>query len=351
MNMNNSRQAQYDNLVFIGRFQPFHLGHLQVVKQALLGASRVFILCGSANQPRSARNPLTFEERAHCIRASLSEEERCKVTILPLDDCLYQDDQWVHQVKMRVNAHIDGDQSTGLIGHCKDHSSYYLQLFPEWGRVDVASIDPINATDIRQGFFKNQTIPTSYLTKAAQETLQQFLDSRFYDLMVEEVNYIERYQQSWQAAPFTPNFVTVDALVVCQQHALVIQRKHCPGKGLLALPGGFLEPTETIFEGCLRELSEETQLTLEPFEARRQLVRKEVFDQPARSARGRTITHAYYFELGQQNTRPKVIASDDAIDAYWLPIKELRACDFFEDHYFIIQSLLNVPSLNTQGAH
>ena len=51
----------FDYLVFIGRFQPFHLGHWQVVNTALSQAQQVIVLVGSSFQPRSTRNPWTFK--------------------------------------------------------------------------------------------------------------------------------------------------------------------------------------------------------------------------------------------------------------------------------------------------
>lgn len=47
----NSEGYQFDYLVFIGRFQPFHLGHKSVIDQALTLAKDVIILIGSANLP------------------------------------------------------------------------------------------------------------------------------------------------------------------------------------------------------------------------------------------------------------------------------------------------------------
>lgn len=48
----------YKYLVFIGRFQPFHSGHKAVIDEALKRADEVIMLIGSANLPRSLRNPL-----------------------------------------------------------------------------------------------------------------------------------------------------------------------------------------------------------------------------------------------------------------------------------------------------
>ena len=49
-------QYAYDDLIFIGRFQPPHNVHLAVLQHALTQARRVVIVLGSANKPRSPRN-------------------------------------------------------------------------------------------------------------------------------------------------------------------------------------------------------------------------------------------------------------------------------------------------------
>ncbi|MEC8908597.1 MAG: bifunctional nicotinamide-nucleotide adenylyltransferase/Nudix hydroxylase, partial [Pseudomonadota bacterium] len=70
-------------------------------------------------------------------------------------------------------------------------------------------------------------------------------------------------------------------------------------------------------------------------------IRKQaVFDDPYRSARGRTITHAFYIELEPNASLPKVKGSDDARQACWMPLGDLKPQDMFEDHYFVIQDML-----------
>ena len=59
----------HDYLVFIGRFQPFHNAHLRMVRSALARAGRLILLVGTADAPRSSRNPWTFAEREAMIRA------------------------------------------------------------------------------------------------------------------------------------------------------------------------------------------------------------------------------------------------------------------------------------------
>ena len=69
------------------------------------------------------------------------------------------------------------------------------------------------------------------------------------------------------------------------------------------------------------------------------IVRSEVFDAVERSARGRTITHAFHIELPDGDL-PKVKGQDDAEKARWVPIAEVRSEECFEDHYEIIQHFL-----------
>jgi bifunctional NMN adenylyltransferase/nudix hydrolase len=61
---------QYDFGVFIGRFQPWHKGHLQVALAALGQCRNLVILLGSANRGRDTRNPFTAKERAAVIADS-----------------------------------------------------------------------------------------------------------------------------------------------------------------------------------------------------------------------------------------------------------------------------------------
>jgi bifunctional NMN adenylyltransferase/nudix hydrolase len=66
------------------------------------------------------------------------------------------------------------------------------------------------------------------------------------------------------------------------------------------------------------------------------IVRSRVFDAIGRSARGRTITHAFQIVL-PDGELPKVKGMDDAEKARWVPIAEVKSQDCFEDHYEILQ--------------
>ena len=116
-----------------------------------------------------------------------------------------------------------------------------------------------------------------------------------------------------------------------------------PGRGLWALPGGFLNPKETLFDACIRELREETRLKVPEPVLRGSCHSQHTFDDPYRSARGRTITQAFYFQLkNDPKGLPKVKGGDDAAKAFWLPLAELDAKMMFEDHYAIITKMVGL---------
>ncbi|MCL4518781.1 MAG: adenylyltransferase/cytidyltransferase family protein, partial [Thaumarchaeota archaeon] len=59
--------------LFIGRFQPFHLGHLSTVKFALKHVKQLYILVGSSQKSHELKNPFTAGERILMIRNALKQ--------------------------------------------------------------------------------------------------------------------------------------------------------------------------------------------------------------------------------------------------------------------------------------
>lgn len=344
--MNNYK---YDTLVFIGRFQPFHIGHEQVIRTALSLAENVIVLIGSANQPRTIKNPWTYMERVGMIADGLDLprcEER-RVTCAPLPDAAYNDQKWVANVQtvvddiIRVKHQIKGPLNIGIIGHAKDSSSYYLKMFPQWKTVEHDMNEAISATDLRSLLFEGKNIRfiQSLLPPKTFEYVRNWRFTPEFNTLFDEYEHIERYKRAWKAAPYAPTFVTTDAVVVQSGHILLIQRRAAPGAGLLALPGGFLNQEEYLVDGMLRELREETKLKVPAPVLKGSIVNTRVFDKPDRSLRGRTITHAYLIQL-PPGELPQVKGSDDAAKAMWVPISDIREDQMFEDHYAIIQHML-----------
>jgi bifunctional NMN adenylyltransferase/nudix hydrolase len=237
----------FDYLVFIGRFQPFHLGHLAVVQHALSQSKQVILLIGSAEQPRSMRNVFNFHERAQMVLSEFNEDDAARIHCVPLIDILYDDRRWVQSVEQAVKSVTGGDSSCriGLIGHYKDKTSYYLSLFPSWTPVLVDSYHGISATPIRDPYLLGHLPTRDDVPQSTLSILKQFMQLPDYHALQAEANYIAEYKKSWSSAPYPPVFVTVDAVLVHSGHILLIERGQFPGRGLFALPGGFLDQDET----------------------------------------------------------------------------------------------------------
>ena len=343
-------QRDYDLSVFIGRFQPFHKGHLHNVQEALAVADRLVLIIGSSWRARSPKNPFSFEERAAMIRSDLSAGgvDNQRVLICPVADYFYEEHQWVDDVSRAVAGCAGSHERVAIVGHDKDHSSYYLRIFPNWEYVPVENYGQLHATELRnalwQGDFArlSSALVNNSQAHGTREFLREFMRTALYEELVETWQYIVNYKQAWAAAPFPPVFVTVDALVHYRGEILLIQRLAQPGKGLWALPGGFLDQKERIRSGVGRELVEETCIGCDKAVLYQHLQGIEVFDHPERSERGRTITHVGVFELSALPEKPSVSGADDARYAQWMAISSWRAMPtrMLEDHYQIIRLLL-----------
>lgn len=339
----------YDYLVLIGRFQPFHNGHFSVLTHALRLARKVIVLTGSAGQPRTIRNPWNASERAVMIRAAAAEDAS-RLIVKPLADHLYNDTLWVAEVQALVAEALatDGaspDAQVGLIGRRKDDTGY-LAAFPQWPLVDVQHTDVLSATEIRAWLFSGdeggRLMVEANVPGPVFAMLQAFRStSPAYAQLAREDAFIRTYRQAWAAAPYPPTFVTADAVVVHSGHVLLVRRRAEPGRGLWALPGGFVNQDETVLDAALRELREETRVKLPLPVLRGSLKARQVFDHPGRSLRGRTITHAFHFDF-PAGELPKARAADDAEQVRWIPVSEamLMQEQMFEDHFHILEHFL-----------
>lgn len=344
---------KFDYLIFIGRFQPAHNAHLEIIRKALELSNKVVIIVGSSNQPRTSKNPFTAEEREDLIRCAFSEQDNKKLVFRYASDKLYNDQQWA----LDIQAHVQDVQLMdefgrppviGIIGHKKDTSSFYLDMFPQWELVELPNLEDLHATSIRDYYFNKKwqeengvdvftDMCKDYLNKAVFDFMIKWRSTEEYEHLSGEYSFYEQYKSAWAHAPYPPIFVTVDAVVVQSGHLLLVRRRAYPGKGLFALPGGFLNQNERIIDAVIRELREETKIKVPAPVLKGSIKDSKVFDAPNRSLRGRTITHAHLIELNP-GPLPAVKGGDDADKAKWFPLEEVLTMEdqLFEDHFSII---------------
>ncbi len=128
--------------------------------------------------------------------------------------------------------------------------------------------------------------------------------------------------------------VTADCIVITREknpQILLIERGGEPFKGCWAFPGGFLNMDETTEQCAIRELYEETGLSV------MDIMQIGAYSKVDRDPRGRTITVAYISVIEKAEL---VAGNDDAAQAKWFPLSSLPKLAF--DHEEILKDALEV---------
>lgn len=330
----------YDYCIFIGRCQPYTLAHEQLLKEAFLLGDQVICVLGSHNKAPDSRDPWTSQLREGMIRNCLSEEENKRISFIYMHDYLYNENLWVTELQQKIEEQTVGSSSVAMVGY--EQSGSYLHNFPQWDWQKKGYGAPHDlSAEVRKLYFSGSDEWKKHVPTGTIEYLEAFKKDKYF-LLKEEFDIISSYKKAWGNAPFPPTFNTVDTVCIKSGHVLVVRRKGMPGRGLIALPGGFLNQNEFIIAGAIRELKEETKIKVSKEELEKSIIDQKVFDYPYRSLRGRTITHAFLINLGK-GPLPKVQGDDDADKAWWMPLNEFytRESDFFEDHWHIINHFVN----------
>lgn len=340
--------------IVIGRFQPVHNAHIEMLRRAAGDNDKVIVIVGSANKPRTYKNPWTCDERIAMILEAIDPimtETGAKFVMERNIDTIYNDDAWATRIQNIVAKHTTAGDEIFLYGHKKDYSSFYLDMFKQWKFVEQERFENLSATQIRQVYFSPEICNLNWFKGVLPDTtiryLTEFKETDAYQTVAREKDFLEKYRKKFEVLPYAPTFVTVDAVVVQSGCVLMVKRGADPGNGLWALPGGFLDAKSdrSLEDAALRELDEETGIKVTKKILRGSIKQVKVFDAIDRSQRGRTITHAFFIRLENSDyPLPKVKGSSqgntdpecDADEVKWIPLSSLKGEEIYEDHLDII---------------
>lgn len=312
--------------VLIGRFQPLHAGHRELIRQAKAGCDLLYVLVGSANASRSVKNPWTYKERANDITEFLIHEDIRNVVLKPLNDYKYSDSQWINDVVSIVN----GRKDVTLFGFEKEGNNY-LKWFPQFKFKNITTPYEICSTDVRKEWFNKEP-------------------HRFNPSVVADWNYFHSEKKLFANYPFpeTLSFNCADAVLECCGHVLLIQRGAAPGFGTWALPGGFKNANENFEDCAIRELMEETNVRIPEKVLRGSVVSSRLFDSPSRGQGIPRNTLAVHIKVSANadGSLPRANGMDDAIDSKWVLIADaMNNMNLFDDHGGIISTMCGVLPL------
>lgn len=118
---------------------------------------------------------------------------------------------------------------------------------------------------------------------------------------------------------------------------LLIKRKNDPFKDCWALPGGYLEPNETVIKCCVREVKEETGINLLDYTKVDKDFNVKIYDAIDRDPRQRTIS---IMSIAHVNDSVDAVAGDDAIELAWFRLDDLWGVELAFDHAMMIEDAI-----------
>jgi len=224
---NGLKSISYDKIVYIGRFQPIHNGHLQTIRTALRMAKKIILVIGSHRRSRSVKNPWTADERKNMILSCLTKAEQKRVSFVFIRDRVFNETLWNSNVINEVSFLSKAQDRIGLIGHEKDASSYYIKTFPQWELIVVDNYKNLNSTDIRQKLFSNQKTNAADVPKSIATYLTHFKKTDVFKNLKAEFDFLKRKKETTKEESF---------VLIQSGYVWLLKRKTQPGKNLFCLP-------------------------------------------------------------------------------------------------------------------
>lgn len=131
--------------LYVGRFQPFHLGHLHAVKKILDDVKELVLVVGSAQYSHDVNNPFTAGERLAMIRETLLDEkvDLCRIWLVPVPD-VHRHMMWVAAIEGYTPRFVTVYSNEPLTRRLFTEAGYKVKDIPLYDRKSYSS------TEIRQ---------------------------------------------------------------------------------------------------------------------------------------------------------------------------------------------------------
>lgn len=327
------------NAFVIGRFQPFHIGHLALIEAALSMADKVFVVVGSTNVLPTFVNPLPAEERIKVLLETFQGNP--KVSIHGIED-EPSNQQWVESVNSMINNLTDYSDPTdsGLFCGTKD-KEYYEDNFI----VPVYTVDceGPSATGVRAAAYKGlKGNYESLLPSVSLESFRKHVESPEFERLRKE--YLEctgTLAKATLSHPYSnPIDPVVHAALIQDKNILLIKRNSSRGYGQWAIPGGFLEKHESTMEGALRELKEETGVDLQ---GKRAMLLSSTVEENLDDLSVRTLGINYLFTAAVDEELEISFDPEEVLECAWKPVADVLTGEFllFYNHNVVLRRLFS----------
>jgi len=182
--------TEYKAGVLVGRFQPFHLGHLGLVKQILSECNDLCIVIGSSQENYTLHNPFTTGERIRMIRSSLldAEIDMNRVLLIHIAD----DDnnaRWLSNIKSYVPPFAILYTGNSFIMTLLEHEGIKLK------RPNFSLKNYYNGSKVRKMIIENNSEWENLVPNSVKQII----------LEIKGVDRIQKLYTSWTDSPFSHN--------------------------------------------------------------------------------------------------------------------------------------------------
>lgn len=137
------------NGLLIGRFQPFHLGHLEALRFALSKVDKLWVGLGSSNKPPEKNNPFSAEERKEMILSSIDDSMKEKIAIYFIPD-LDNHVKWIEKIDTIVPEFDIVFSNDELTNHL--YSKRDIQVIP----IPFLKRNELSGTNVRNLIISDQ---------------------------------------------------------------------------------------------------------------------------------------------------------------------------------------------------
>lgn len=162
--------------LFVGRFQPFHLGHLQVIKDILKENEKIIIVIGSAQESNTKRNPFSAKEREEMIKRTLNKEGIKNYEIFLAND-FFDDREWTENIKRHCKFDVAYSRNPHVL-KCFKEGNVKTKLHKFYNR------DVISGSEIRRRIANDEE-----WKKFVPEEVAKY---------IEEIRGEERVKETWK---------------------------------------------------------------------------------------------------------------------------------------------------------
>jgi nicotinamide-nucleotide adenylyltransferase len=145
--------------LFIGRFQPFHNGHLEIVKRILNENDRLIIVIGSAEKNYTRSNPLTAGERFELIEDALKEnkipsEKYCIIPVRNINNFAL----WVNHVNSYIPPYQKLYTGSKIVKACYEGKYFKPHQKNKTGPeiIQLKRLLKTSATKVREAIIKEK---------------------------------------------------------------------------------------------------------------------------------------------------------------------------------------------------